>query len=114
MNLAVLLNMVMKTNNSPIVKCSHCNQILSSEDFDQHKCEWNLKDVKRISIVYFRDDSYEDKKIMTGYGTDGVLYTFEVVPRKAIPLLLPLSNELSQQNRSNEDDTVPKMESLIF
>lgn len=88
-----------------IVKCSHCKQILSSEAFDAHECDLPLKECKRIEVVYFHDKSYKNKKLMSGWGTDGILYTFEVVPRKAIPLILPLSNELSQQNKSNGDVT---------
>jgi hypothetical protein len=92
--------MVIKTNSSPIVKCSHCSKILSNEDFEVHKCEWNLKRVERISVVYFRDDSYDDRKIMTGYGLDGVLYTFVVTPRTPIPYILS-SSDASYHDSSN-------------
>ena len=108
----MILKAVVKMSSSPIVKCSHCNQIFSSEDFNKHACKWKLKDVKRISVISFHDDSYNNHKIVRGYGTDGTVYTLVVTPRKAIALLLPLSNGLSQQNRSNEDDTVPR--STIF
>ena len=87
--------------NSPIVKCSHCHNLLSTEEFDSHKCEWKLKDVQRIPVAYFRDDSYEDNKIMSGYGLDGVLYSFVVTSRTAIPYCKGLSDDCyhEPQNR---------------
>jgi hypothetical protein len=84
---------VMMMSSSPIVKCSHCKQILSSTNFDAHECDMPIKDSKRIEVVYFRDDSYKSEKLMTGLGTDGVLYTFEVVPREAMPYFSPLSDD---------------------
>jgi hypothetical protein len=84
---------VMRMNNSPIVKCSHCKQVFSSEDFDAHECDMPINDSKRIEVVYFRDDSYKDKKLMTGLGIDGVLYIFEMVPRKPIPFVLSSSDD---------------------
>jgi len=94
-------------SNSPIVKCSHCNQILSAESFDTHECDIELKGCKRIEVVYFRDDSYKNKKLMTGMGIDGVLYTFEVVPREAIPYVVPLSDEFLQRKKPDKDFTEP-------
>jgi len=87
-------------NNSPIVKCSHCGQVLSSEDFDIHECNIPINGSKRIEVVYFRDDSYKGKKLMTGRGIDGVLYTFEIVPRRPIPFILSPSDE-SYHDASN-------------
>jgi hypothetical protein len=49
--------------------------VLSSEDFDTHECDMPINARKRIEVVYFRDDSHKDKKLMTGLGIDGVLYT---------------------------------------
>jgi len=66
-----------------------------------------LTAVKRIPIVYFRDDSYGDKKRMTGYGIDGVLYTFVVTPRTAIPYMLDASDEILQRKKSDKDLTGP-------
>jgi hypothetical protein len=77
--------------SSEIVKCSHCKKILSAKDFESHRCDLSLKECKTIEVVYFQDGSYEDRKLMLGWGTDGVLYTFEVVPRKAIPIIEPLN-----------------------
>jgi hypothetical protein len=88
-----MLKVVAKMVDSPIVKCSHCNQILSSEDFDKHECKWNLRSVKRISVVAFHDDSYKDQKIIRGYGTDGTVYTLVVTERTAIPFILSSSDE---------------------
>lgn len=76
-----------------IVKCSHCRKILSSKDFGTHKCEMPLVDVKNIPVTYFLDTSCNSKKFMTGWGIDGVLYTFEVVPREMIPYTISLSDD---------------------
>jgi hypothetical protein len=81
-----------------IVKCSHCKKVLSSKDFEAHQCDLPLKGCKWIEVVYFHDTSYKDKKLMTGQGTDGVLYTFEVVPRKPIPFVLSPNESLHGGN----------------
>jgi hypothetical protein len=84
--------LVMSANpNSIIVKCSHCSSIIASENFEAHECNLELKECKRIEVIYVCDDSYKNKKLIRGWGIDGVLYTFEVVPRKAIPCIIPLS-----------------------
>ncbi|MBS7632067.1 hypothetical protein KEJ15_00355 [Candidatus Bathyarchaeota archaeon] len=83
-------------NNSLIVKCSHCRKMLSVKDFDAHRCDMPINDVKRIPVVYFQDDSYDDKKLMTGWGLDGVLYTFEVTPRKPISIVICPSDEVTR------------------
>lgn len=85
--------LVMTMSDSPIVKCSHCKQYFSTDDFESHECDMPINDTKRIEVVYFRDDSYKNKKIMTGMGIDGILYTFEVVPRKPLPFILSLSDD---------------------
>jgi len=90
-----------------IVKCSHCKAILSSETFETHECDLPLKECRRIEVVYFQDESYKDKKIMSGWGIDGVIYTFEVVPRKPIPIVLSSSDVFSQKKRSDGDYTEP-------
>lgn len=97
-----------------IVKCSHCKQFFSVEEFNCHECDLPLKESKRIEVVYFRDDSYKNKKLMTGFGTDGVLYTFEVVPRKAIPMIQPLSDEISQRKQPDKDFTEPSERALLL
>lgn len=91
-----------------IVKCSHCKQILSSEDFETHECDLPLKECKRIEVVYFQDESYKDKKLMTGWAIDGVLYTFEVVPRKPIPFVVSSSDDSyhESQNRRKVTRTI--------
>lgn len=62
--------------------------MFSEEDFGRHKCDMSLAGVKIIPVAYFRDDSYGNKKLMTGWGVDGILYTFEVTPRHAIPVVM--------------------------
>jgi hypothetical protein len=61
--------------------------------------------VKEIPVAYFRDDSNGNRNIIVGRGLDGVLYTFEVVPRKPIPLILPLDrrqgNTLQTRRQGN-------------
>lgn len=80
-----------KSHDSNIVKCSHCKVILSSENFEDHTCDLQPKECQRIEVVYFCDDSYGNKKLMTCLGVDGTLYTLEVVPRTAIPYFTTLS-----------------------
>jgi hypothetical protein len=93
-----------------IVKCSHCKRILSSEEFETHKCELQLVDQKTIPVVYFLDTSCNGKKIMAGWGVDGVLYTFEVVPRKPIPYMKSLSDD----SYHDDNDPTPSYQSLVL
>jgi phage FluMu protein Com len=90
-----------------IVKCSHCNKLFTQENFESHVCDLRLKECKRIDVVNFHDDSYKDKKRMTGWGTDGVLYTFEVVPRKPIPVTIPLADEKKHHFKTDGEEPVP-------
>ena len=101
-------------DNSPIVKCSHCKQVLSSKDFDTHECDILIKDSEIIEVAYFRDDSYKDKRLMTGMGLDGVLYTFEKVPRKPIPFIASSSDGFLQRKKSDKDLTEPEKHTLIY
>ena len=73
-----------------IIKCSHCQQMFSETDFETHIHDRPLKQCKIIEVSEILDVSHEDKK--NGWETDRVLYTFEVVPRKAIPYFTPLSD----------------------
>jgi UDP-galactopyranose mutase len=86
--------------------------MFSAKDFDAHKCDMPIKDVKRIPVVYFQDDSYNDKKLMTGWGVDGVLYTFEVTPRKPIPIVICPSDESYNDKESDDKLTEPVTQSL--
>jgi len=95
--------------DSPIVKCSHCRQILSTDDFSSHKCKWVLRDVKQIPVMYFRDDSFDDKKVMSGYGLDGILYTFIVIPRTAIPYIVSSSDDSYHDKESDDKLPEPKI-----
>jgi len=92
--------------NSLIVKCSHCGCIISSESFNNHECDLPLKNTKRIDVIHFRDDSFGNKKLMTGWGVDGTLYTFEVVPRKPIPIVF--GNPMKVNMESNPDEKLPE------
>lgn len=87
-----------------IVRCSHCKKLLSAEKFDAHECDLPLNGVKRIEVVYIRDDSHKGNSLMTGWGTDGVLYSFEVVQRKAIPIVMT-ADEILQHKQTDEDLT---------
>ena len=90
-----------------IVRCSHCKEMFSSEDFEKHECNLKIKECKTIEVVYFLDGSYKDRKLMTGQGIDGILYTFEVVPRKPIPIMIPIADEKKQPYRADEEGTAP-------
>jgi hypothetical protein len=88
-------------------------RLLSDADFVSHECDIPLNGVKRIEVVYFRDSSYKDKKLMTAWGIDGNLYTFEVVLRKAIPLMEPLSRRkvttFYEKDKTDEEGTAPEI-----
>jgi hypothetical protein len=62
--------------------------------------------------VYFQDDSYDDKRLMTGRGVDGVLYTFEVIQREPIPIVVSPSDGFLQRKKSDKDFTEPYFEML--
>jgi hypothetical protein len=95
-----------------IVKCSHCKNLFSEKNFESHKCgEIPLKECRIIEVAEIYDGSYEGKKLLNGWGIDGILYTFELAPRKAIPLMEPLSRrkvtDLPYGKRTDEDETEP-------
>ncbi len=104
--------------NKLIVKCSHCHQIFSEEDFDSHVCDRPLKECKFIEVSEILDGSYGNKRLINGWGTDGILYTFEVVPRKAIPLMEPLTRRKvtnqSWKDKTDEDVTEPCFTRLLY
>ena len=82
--------------------------MLSSENFDAHKCDLSLKECKTIEVVKIIDGSYEDRQLMNGWGTDGILYTFEIMPRKAIPIMMPLKQtKVYMDSKTAEDFTEP-------
>lgn len=91
--------MTSNLNSSPIVKCSHCKQIISAKSFDTHKCELHLTGQKVIQVIDYLDISNNEKKQITAQGIDGVLYIFEVVPRKATPIILPDDFSQTKNNR---------------
>jgi hypothetical protein len=95
-----------------IVKCSHCKQILSAKDFDSHKCKLSLRGNKEIPVVYFTETSYGSEKSMTAWGVDGILYTFEVVPRKPIPFI-QVSRRKVTDFKTDGEVTEPCVETLL-
>lgn len=95
-----------------IVKCSHCKQMFDEKDFDAHECDMPLKECRRIEVAYFRDDSYMNKRLMTGRGIDGTLYTFEVVIREPIPMTISASDGFLQPKKPDKDFTKPGDKSL--
>jgi hypothetical protein len=50
---------------------------------------------------------------MTGYGLDGILYTFVVMPRTAIPHFQKLTDEKKHQFRTDEEVPEPQKEMFI-
>jgi len=90
----------MKTS---LVRCSYCNEIFTSEFFEDHKCTVPINDVKLINVEYFRDGSRNGKKSVTGRGLDGILYELILTSKKAIPL----SDDSLQPLPSDEDFTEP-------
>jgi hypothetical protein len=95
----------MSADKSLIVKCSHCKDLLSGSKFNEHKCKLELIGTKVIPVVNFIDTSYNGQRVMTGWGVDGVLYTFEVVSRKPIPYILSTSDD--SYHDENPDDKLP-------
>jgi hypothetical protein len=74
-----------------IVKCSHCGEMFAEKDFEKHSCDKKLNECRFIEVSEIIDCSHNGKRLINGWGTDGILYTFEVVPRKAIPIIEPFS-----------------------
>lgn len=97
-----------------IVKCSHCKKMLPIKEFDTHKCKLPIMGIKTIPVVYFIDTSCNGNKLINGWGTDGILYTFEVVPRKPIPIAIPIADEKKHPFKTDEDVPVPKIAKFIY
>jgi len=64
-----------------------------------------LKGVKTIEALYFRDDSYKGRKIVTCWGVDGVSYVFEVVPRKVISYFTEVTSRRFLTDTQNKNKT---------
>jgi hypothetical protein len=79
---------------------------MASESFAGHRCDLTLRECKTIEVVHFCDGSYGDRKLMTGWGVDGILYTFEVVTRKPIPMVTRLSD--ASYHGKDSDDKLPE------
>jgi hypothetical protein len=86
--------------------------MFSSDDFDSHKCELKLTANKEIPVVYYNDSSYGDKKAITAWGVDGVLYTLEVTPRRPILIAMCPSDDSYHEPESDDKLPVPIEESL--
>ncbi len=81
--------------------------MLDTKNFDSHECKLpNVKSCKRIDVINITDCSYKNKKLVTGFGVDGILYTFEVVQRKPIPLVTPI-RRIFTEKKSDKDFTEP-------
>jgi len=102
----VILKLERSVNNVLIVKCSQCRKILPFEKFSEHECKLELVSTKTIPVINFLETSCKGMKIMTGWGTDGILYTFEVVPRKAIPIVMCHPTKVNMNPDS--DDKLPE------
>lgn len=91
-----------------IVKCSHCQSILSEDNFAIHECNIVLKGSKIIEVIDFIDVSTKSTKMISAQGIDGILYAFEVVPRKAISYFTKLSDDSyhEPQNRRKVNRTL--------
>lgn len=88
--------------------------MLLLKDFDNHSCEMPLTNVKTIHVKSFIDTSCNGKKIVTGWGIDGTLYAFEVVPRESIPYILPLADEFSQTRKQPKNSQNRQIELTLF
>jgi hypothetical protein len=90
-------------------------KFFSPEKFDTHECDLPFKECKNIEVIYFRDSSYKNKKLMAALGIDGVFYTLEVVPRKPLPIVMT-PDEFLQYHQSDEDLTepIPRLKSWAF
>jgi hypothetical protein len=73
-------------------------EILSSRNFNKHKCEKSSIGVKTIPVIDFLQTSRNGKEVMTGWGVNGILYTFEVMPRKPIPFIKGSSDDSYHDN----------------
>ena len=97
----------LSSNDSLIVKCSHCNQFFSIEQFDSHKCELPINGAKEIPVIYFREDNHGINKTIVGRGLDGILYALIIKPRKPLPVALPIRRKETVW-KSDVDEPVPE------
>ena len=84
--------------------------MMSEKDFERHKCgEPPLKECRTIEVVEIYDGSYDGNKLLNGMGVDGVLYTFELVSRKALPVVECLNRRkvTGRDEFSGTDEEVP-------
>jgi hypothetical protein len=101
-------------NDELVVRCSHCKQFFSSEDFESHECNLPLiNGAKEISVLYVREDNRGENKTIVARGTDGILYALVVESRKAIPIVSPIRRNFTA-TKSDKDFTESIIAMLIF
>ena len=90
--------------------------MFSEKDFEAHTCDMPIKGNRLIEVADILDVSYDNKKIITVQGLNGALYTFEVVPRKPISIMIPLQQTKSNRFHGDEetDGEVPVPFSTIY
>lgn len=57
--------------------CKRCKKTLITEEFDNHSCHIDLKDVQNIVIDYYFEAPYKDRNndhVIIAKGLDGILY----------------------------------------
>ncbi len=88
--------------------------MFAERDFATHTCDVPIQKCKIIEVTEIFDGSYGNKKLVNGQGIDGTLYTFEVVPRKAISIIEPLSRRMVTGNqwkdKTDDKETEPYAE----
>lgn len=71
-----------------------------------------MTETKIIPVIDFIDTSCNGQKIITAQGIDGILYAFEVMSRKPIPMIMPLSRrnvtDFREYNGTDEEVPVPR------
>lgn len=95
-------------NDELVVRCSHCKQFFSHEQFDSHECKLPLiNGAKEIAVTYVREDNHGEMKTIVGRGIDGILYALIVEPRKPIPVVSSIRRNFTER-KPDEDFTEPE------
>jgi hypothetical protein len=92
--------------------------MFAEKEFELHECDIQLKGCRVIEVSSFYDGSYNGQRIRNGQGTDGILHSFRVIPRKAIPLMEQFSNrkvtDIYEEDDNNQrGNRTPKTSSII-
>jgi len=94
-------------NDELVVRCSHCKQFFSREQFDSHECKFPLiNGAKEITVTYVREDNHGETKTVVGRGMDGILYALVVEARKPIPIVSSIRRKETPFT-SDVDETEP-------